>query len=383
MTGGAVATEYHRRTPEFSPTMTTTPTFAARVKRHVRLMREAAGKSPRYTPPFLIVFVNSTCNLTCEHCFVWSALNKRDDLTLAEFDKLTAELGSLENLYTSGGEPFMREDFAEVVGLFLDRNRVQRVYTPSNGFYPDKTVAALRKILPHPGLKGYAVELSLDGMPEYHNQFRSGGKLPSFEKAMETYDALAELKKEFPQLSVHSISTATHENLDEIRALTTYLHDRCPEMDHHNLAVVRGDRKNKTLEGPTLEKYDALYDHVRAVWRDREKGRFGGVVDPMLHWAKRATIDRQEQVVPCKAGRLSGVVYANGDVSFCENHKPLGNLRQKGFWELWDSPEAGKLRAAIAAKQCFCTNEIFLWPSITYQPLPLAKALVASRKWQV
>ena len=363
--------------------MTTTPTFTQRVKRHVRLMREAAADTPRYTPPFLIVFINSQCNLTCEHCFVWSALNKRDDLLLADYEKLTTDLGSLENLYLSGGEPFMREDFAEVVELFIRKNGVQRVYTPSNGFYTDKTIAALRKLLPLSGLKGFTVELSLDGMQQYHDQFRSGGKLESFRHAMETYDALAALRKEYPHLSIHAISTATHENIDEIRALTKFLHDRCPEMDHHNLAILRGDRKNKTLEGPALDKYDALYEHLRSVWKDRETGRFGGVVDPMLHWAKRATIDRQEQVVPCKAGRLSGVVYANGDVSFCENHKPLGNLRQKGFWEMWDSPEANKLRAAVAAKQCFCTNEIFMWPSITYQPWQLARALVASRKWQV
>jgi MoaA/NifB/PqqE/SkfB family radical SAM enzyme len=346
-------------------------------------MRAAATRSPRYTPPFLIVFINSQCNLTCEHCFVWSALNKRDDLTLAEFDALTNDLGAIENLYLSGGEPFLREDFADVVELFIRRNSVRRVYTPSNGFYADKTVAALRRLLPIPSLEGFAVELSFDGTEEYHDRFRSGGKLPSFKKAIETYDALEELRREFPKLSIHAISTATSENLEEISKLTRYLHDRCPTMEHHNLAIIRGDRKNKSLVGPDLAKYDALYEDLRKIWRDRETGRFGGVVDPMLHWAKRETLDRGEQVVPCKAGRLSGVVYANGDVSFCENHRPLGNLRKNRFFEIWDSPEADALRDAIAAKSCFCTNEIFLWPSVTYQAWPLAKALLKSRRWQV
>ncbi|HYC77350.1 MAG TPA: radical SAM protein [Planctomycetota bacterium] len=360
-----------------------TPTFAARLKRHVRLSRAATTRGPRYTPPFLIVFINSTCNLTCEHCFVWSALNKRDDLTYAEFDRLTSELGEIENLNLSGGEPFMREDFAEVVELFVRRNAAKRVYCPSNGFYPDRTEAALRKLLPIPSLENFTLELSLDGMQEFHDRFRSGGKQPSFARAMDTYDMLARLRREFPKLSIHAISTATHENLDEIEKLTRFLRERCPEMEHHNLAILRGDRKNKTLEGPALERYDALYETLRDAWRDKEKGRFGGVVDPMLHWAKRVTIDRGEQVVPCKAGRLSGVIYANGDVAFCENHRPLGNLRRNAFFEIWDSPEADRLRDAIAARRCFCTNEIFLWPSITYQPWQLAKAFAASRRWQV
>jgi MoaA/NifB/PqqE/SkfB family radical SAM enzyme len=154
-------------------------------------------------------------------------------------------------------------------------------------------------------------------------------------------------------------------------------------MDHHNLAIIRGDRKNPGLKGPQLDAYDALYKHLREVWADRERGRFGGIIDPLLNWTKRKTIDKQTQVVPCKAGRLSGVVYANGDVSFCETHTPLGNLRTQSFFEIWDSPAAKQLRADVAAKKCFCTNEIFMWPSIAFQPVHLAKSLIGSRAWSV
>jgi hypothetical protein len=87
-------------------------------------------------------------------------------------------------------------------------------------------------------------------------------------------------------------------------------------------------------------------------------------------------------VVPCKAGILSGVVYANGDVSVCETHEPLGNLRTRTFRQIWNSPEATELRRHIAAKQCWCTNEVFMWPSIVFQPGPLARAFVGGRSVQ-
>jgi hypothetical protein len=99
----------------------------------------------------------------------------------------------------------------------------------------------------------------------------------------------------------------------------------------------------------------------------------------MLQWAKVKTIEAAGQVVPCKAGILSGVVYANGDVSVCETHAPLGNLRQKSFFEIWDSPEAKTLRAQIQAKECYCTNEVFMWPSIVFQPAQLARAFVGAQ----
>jgi hypothetical protein len=87
-------------------------------------------------------------------------------------------------------------------------------------------------------------------------------------------------------------------------------------------------------------------------------------------------------VVPCRAGVLNAVVYSNGDVSVCQEHAPLGNLRQKSFGEIWNSPQAQALRKSIAAKACHCTNEVFLWPSLTYQPQHLVRAMIGARVWQ-
>jgi hypothetical protein len=76
------------------------------------------------------------------------------------------------------------------------------------------------------------------------------------------------------------------------------------------------------------------------------------------------------------------VIYHNGDVSVCESHKPLGNIRKTPFQEIWRSAEARQLRASIRAKACHCTNEIFLWPSITFQPLQLARAMAGAKVWE-
>jgi MoaA/NifB/PqqE/SkfB family radical SAM enzyme len=357
--------------------------LAKRISRHTRLSMHAAGIPEIGTPPFLIFFINSICNLKCEHCFVWSRLNKRDDLTFDEIVTMSEDLGPIENLNLSGGEPFMRPDFAEVCHQFIRENGVKQIYVPSNGYYTEKTIAAIEKVLESDDLDLFVVEISLDGMPSFHNSFR--GNPRSFEKAMETYDALSELQKSDARLRIHSIATVTADNPQEIRQLTTYLYDRCPAIDHHNLALIRGDRKNPSLEGPALEEYRDLDRYAKRLWADREEGRFGAIVDPMLTWAKTRTAEQRRMVVPCKAGILSGVIYSNGDVALCETidtHPVLGNLRDKSFRELWNSEQASAQRAAIAAKQCHCTNEIFLWPSMTFQPTQLARAMVGAQVWQ-
>ena len=115
-------------------------------------------------------------------------------------------------------------------------------------------------------------------------------------------------------------------------------------MDHHNLALIRGDRKNPSLHGPNLQQYQRLYEYVRRLWASREENRYGSIVEPMLQWAKSRTADRAEQVIPCRAGKLNAVVYSNGDVSVCESHPPLGIFAIRDFWQIWSSPEAQALR---------------------------------------
>jgi MoaA/NifB/PqqE/SkfB family radical SAM enzyme len=351
-----------------------------RVSRHARITLKNYGGDEPGTPPFLILFINSICNQTCEHCFYWRNLNRRDDLTVEEMFALSRSMGRIENLNLSGGEPFLRKEFGEICRFFIRHNQVKQIYVPTNGSFADRTVKALEEVLKEPTLDLFAVELSLDGMPEFHNAFR--GMKDAFERSMQTYDALARLQKRDPRLRIHSISTVTDTNTDEIRRLTTYLYERCPAMDHHNLALIRGDRKNPSLHGPALEEYRKLYEYMRRLWAERENGRYGSTVEPMLQWAKTRTAAERRQVVPCRAGVLSGVVYSNGDVAMCETHPPIGNLRQASFPAIWNSPRAKALRKSIAAKECYCTNEIFLWPSINYQPLQLVRAIARAKVWE-
>ncbi len=345
-----------------------------RITRHARLSRRAISHKRHSTPPFMIIFINSICNLHCEHCFYWRNLNNPDDLSYDEFKNLSEELGNFENLNLSGGEPFIHKQFADICSLFIRNNGVKQIYVPTNGYFTERTKQQLDVLLKTDLLQLLVCELSLDGMPEYHNKFR--GNKRSFEKAMQTYDMLVDLQKKYPNLKIHAISTATHENMDEIRQLSNYLRDRCPMIEHHNLAIIRGDRKNTSLKGPVLDEYFRLYHHIMQLWRDQEKDRDGSIVEPMLQWAKKETVTTASQYVPCTAGNMTGVIYANGDVGICESHSPIGNLRLNSFFDIWDSLRADELRSRVAAKECFCTNEVFMWPGIVYQPLQLFKAML-------
>jgi len=350
-----------------------------RIGKHARVNLLNIKDPATTTPPILILFIISTCNMKCEHCFYWQELNQKDDLSFDEICALSDDLGRVEQLYLSGGEPFLRREFADICLRFIDRNGAREIYSPTNGFYTERTIAALRRILEDKRLETFGVEISLDGMPAFHDDFRKTKY--SFAKAMETYDALAALQAEDPRVQIYAISTATETNMDEIRKLTTFLFDRCPKMAHHHLAMIRGERKNPGLQGPALADYQSLSEYMRRLWAPRDEERQGSIVDPMLQHMKIETARAQRQINPCQAGRHVGVVYANGDVSLCEQREPLGNLRDKTFRDIWGSDAARAVRGSIARKECWCTNEMFMWPSIVFNPASLASTYLRARPW--
>jgi len=192
-----------------------------RIVRHARLNWQGLALPDVPSPPFLILFINSICNMRCEHCFYWKQLNQRDDLTFEELVALSRDLGPIDNLNLSGGEPFLRKEFDAICRQFIRHNGVKEIYVPTNGWFADKTIQMIRSVLEEKDLRLFAVELSLDGMPAFHDRFRDAPN--SFRKAMETYDALARLQNDDARLQIHAISVATQTNMDEIRRLTTFL----------------------------------------------------------------------------------------------------------------------------------------------------------------
>ena len=147
-----------------------------RILRHGRLSLTALHHRQGRTPPFLTVYMNSICNLTCEHCYYWRNLNQRDDLTLEEFSRLSAELGGFENLNLSGGEPFIRSEFAEVCTLFIRNNGVRQIYVPTSGYFTERTEKALRKVLQEPCLQRFVCDRIAAGVAVQPSEAMGDGR---------------------------------------------------------------------------------------------------------------------------------------------------------------------------------------------------------------
>src|SRR5437899_2530303 len=95
----------------------------------------------------LFLFVTSRCNARCRTCFYFDKLNSRDDLTYSQIEQISQTAPPFRKLWISGGEPFLREELAEIVAMFVSRNGVHNVNLPTNGLLPDKLFPAMDRIL--------------------------------------------------------------------------------------------------------------------------------------------------------------------------------------------------------------------------------------------
>ncbi|NOY70867.1 MAG: hypothetical protein GXP14_00575 [Gammaproteobacteria bacterium] len=101
-------------------------------------------------------------------------------------------------------------------------------------------------------------------------------------------------------------------------------------------------------------------------------------------WSKRhqrsfeigmAVIEKKKKVIDCYAGTIDAVIYANGDVAFCELTKVIGNLYNYDcdMKKLWHNPNALVMRPKV--KSCFCTHGCNISTSLMFEPEMVKEAL--------
>ncbi len=319
-------------------------------------------------PVHLILHNTFVCNAKCGHCFNWQNLNTTkpsDELSMEEFEKIAKSFdNNLLFLNLSGGEPFLRKDIAEMCNVFAKHNPLFSINIPTNALMPkmirDKTEDILQKCQK----TSISINLSLDGFEEFHDENR--GVKGNFQKLLETYDELAELKKNYPRLSLKVITVITNKNVDEIIDLGYFVIKRMPEISFQNFLLIRGSPKDNSMMLPPMSRLKEKSKEIKKIW---DHYTYRG---DMPRWQKKIAnglqrylmdlylemVEKKYQVVACDAWKNNVVIDALGNVQICELLPVFANLRNYNydFKKLWYSDKAQQLKQSIIDKKCFCTH---------------------------
>jgi len=332
-------------------------------------------------PLFFTFYVTSRCNLRCSHCFYWNSLNKLDELGIGQIRKLAKSLRGVLNVSLTGGEPFLRDDIAQIIEIFHCESRPAVVSIISNGSLPGKVGSEVEKALTRNSSMKLSALVSIDGPAHVHDKIR--GKKGSYALAMKSLDSLLALRKKYRNLNVGVVTTVNSMNREHYMEFYDYA--KSLGVDSVQLNFMRGKPKCLEAEPQDIKVYRKVADrHREDVCSGNIRGysNFEGsglyqAANIVFRKVIARTAKEGRYVLPCAAGRLNGVVYSNGDLYACEilETTKIGSLRDVGFNinRLWNSKRADAVRGSIYKTRCFCTHECQLTTSVLFNPVYLAK----------
>ena len=294
-------------------------------------------------------------------------------MSLREYRKLAEELGPLELVMISGGEPFLRADLARIVAVFYRQNGLRSVSVATNMLLAAEVERQTEKMLKElPGLR-VVICPSLDGLEEDHD--RSRGVPGAFVKFRETYRRLVKLQKKYPLLRLRPNAVIFNKSYRGLFNLIDRMEEFFPESWLLSLSLLRGEPREKGLRLPSEGEIRKIFEYKAKKFVGR-RPFWSRWLERLVLTAQLKVLREKKQPVPCVAGRSLAVVGADGEVKLCEMRPAVGNLRRGGFGRVWQGKEAEKQREEIGAGKCACTHECFLFPSLAAHPVKAIKLVM-------
>ncbi len=333
---------------------------------------------------YLIFFVTNRCNFRCDFCFYFDEIEKGqkpDELTADEIRRIAPTIGPLLQLSLTGGEPFLRKDFAEITSILLDHTHAVRVTIPTNGSLTDRIVKYLEEILPAYPDTFIRISFSIEGIGDEHDELRS--MEGSYAKIQESYAAVSPLRDRFDNFSVECNSVFSARSEESLISTIRHLSD---EFDFDNISVTyaRGNIKDPELQKISQQRYREINAFIDGLEKNKKKG----VVFPVVRAVAEITRDilmrtefDDEFVIPCLAGRKLLVIGETGEVLPCEIlGKTMGNLRDYGYNlpALLADPKNNELLKWIKDSKCKCSFECAIAANVAWRPSLYPRILLSS-----
>jgi MoaA/NifB/PqqE/SkfB family radical SAM enzyme len=325
----------------------------------------------------LFLFVTSRCNSLCRTCFYFDKLNSKDDLTRDQLERIAATAPPFRKLWLSGGEPFLRDELADIVAAFVHRNGVRNVNLPTNGLLPERMFPAIDRMLELCPEVSIDLNFSLDGMQKTHDAIR--GVPNNFVRTLATIREAARRYRGVKRLRRNVLTVITRENFAEIEELAQHLKQEA-EIDGQYFEVVRGAAPDPSLKILTRESVAELHGRLMPFHRHYAGKLFANLPPGVRQLVRmyylgnlRFHFDLHEDCLEsptawpmaCTAGETSIVIDHNGKFRACEMRGIVGDLHDYNF-DVRQALASHGMReevAAIPQANCWCTHSCFIQDS--------------------
>lgn len=287
----------------------------------------------------MFFFVTNRCNFGCPWCLDNNrpSPNKgalqNEELTLEEITFITKRSGKkIPYIVLTGGEPFLRNDIAEIVLAFYKNTKTRFITINTNGSFPEKTYEQLEKILILcPGLN-VNLQLTVSETKDNHDQIRVFKG--SYDLLLESKKKIKILQKNYPNL-IFTISTqVASEAIERFpKVIEAIKQDFSP--DEHFISLIRETPK---LITPPSGKAELMETYIFKLFKLYSKKR--NLLQSIYNFVILHSIIEMNNIrsnrgkfYKCVAGKKFITLYENGNILPCENRQDLisGNIRNYNY----------------------------------------------------
>jgi MoaA/NifB/PqqE/SkfB family radical SAM enzyme len=356
--------------------------------------RLARHRILRPSSPFNLTYsVTNMCQSRCRTCFIWKIYKdnpelRSEELKLGEIEKMFRTVGHVYFFNLSGGEPFLRRDFEDLVLLGCKHLTPGLIHIPTNGISPQLVEKKTRGILQGMEAMGSRAALtikpSFDGLGEQHDRIR--GVRNNFPLVLETTQRLKRLKEKFPRLGLGLGTVVSRHNVDSLHEIGEFVKTVGVDSYINEIAELRSEMFNQAEDiTPDRSSYARAMEYFRARVRE-DLGRLEGLArltqcfKLVYYDLVVRTMEEKRQVIPCYGGISNVHISAYGDLWPCcilAEDRSMGNVKDFDFHfkKAWHSKRADEVRKYIRAGKCHCTLENQTFSNIMYHFPSMLKVL--------
>ena len=335
----------------------------------------------RPIPPTVLIY-NCTfvCDARCEMCNNWKRGDRKSDMTLDQLDRAMNHSfwSAVENLNISGGEPTTRNDLPELTELLVRRlPRVRKIGINTTGLTPHRAVPMLTRIVESCADRDLpiSIRVSLDGIGDIHDQVRQVKR--GFDKACQTIDAMEALARKHDVFQFGLAATIFATNIDDARNILAWARQRNLDIVFNMLRFTDAMLGNRDLE-PTIRLKTREEEFMRQFFLEQvaEESVLSGQAFQYLHYADMIA-NGYVRTMPCPFRTQGLLLNPDGELFYCENSKPLGNVTatpaEQLYYDAAHLAERGTFEDTIC-KNCLSPCQVNV--GAMKQVVPYAKFLM-------
>ena len=330
----------------------------------------------------LTFFLTRRCNAHCPYCFYLKTddLSSKEistgELQLDEIQRISQSMRRILWLAFSGGEIFLRKDLVQISETFYKNNQPVYMLYPTNGQNPDRIFRFIKDIAARCPNSHIIVKLSIDGLYQEHDTLRQTPH--SFANTLNTYEQLAGLTKKHPNLELGVNTVFCSENQDRIEDIIQFV-QTLKFINTHTLSLVRGNLKHAQYKQVNMEKYRETVQQLAERIRRKKSPHYafsGGQLKIAQDILQRKligkTMEQQQRITSCYAGKVNLVLTESGEVYPCELlQQSMGNVKAFDFDmnALLASHQAKVTQKHVQHGDCYCTHECHMMTNILANPV--------------